>query len=733
MLSNSAIATVPFERVWSRMTAAEAALALVYADLAASVPAVASHLTAEGGLTAWAWNSGAGTYFSTSPYRYQGGVFSANRRADQVRPLLQASYESDRAAFISSATNSNDARGSALVDEMPPVQPGPPAVTKICWWGPYQTYSLDGLTAYDASANHRSNLVRPVTMFRSGAGLPIIGAEGLATVAQVAAYLAAQPAGCRALNMGDSPGAWGIPVSSGAATGRVAMFEREFDHATRRGIGLTTWQTAMLDPASEWITFWADLLAQGESLLGLGNGYKLLDYLVIDVERAYRFWNLQGGGLGGETWTDIFGDPGWDTLRTTFFLPVLSQLVWNTYATWDFANDERCFAIDAALRADYLDKWAPVAAIATARFPQLRVGDYDHAAVAIGTRPVTSPAAAYATPYGVAGGVGTKSSYASYGADYIAEWRRWHWPTLVEQAGTPGNGQAGTVAQRVWRMMVAHVSMIQSIDSASTQPRESWLSDAHATLTVFGLANDLAMWAELTLHATLAECDVNFYAYDATTKRSQLRAAIDLIAERDQVVGYAGARAEPQAPFDEVDVMRRPYLASKALAGWRWIWRVTPNPFLAAPKIDEQNTSTGPGVTFDWSGGRVLEIPRGTIVRVAGSLATAGYWVEQPLPKRFRYGGSVPVGTDAVQLVPAPLPNWTRRLFVRLDPAATDLVYVGFSAAVNGTKGNANCGWPLDAGEERGVELSRDVDGGDETHVWLQAVSGTQYVTWWAE
>jgi len=734
MLSNSAIADVPFERVWSRMTAAEAALVLVYANLAASVPAIASHYSAEGALTVWGWNGGAGSYFSTSPYRYSGGVFSSNRRPDQVRPLLQASYEADRAAFIDAATDSEDGRGWALVDELPPIHPGPRVITKITFFDENQ---YTRLLAYDPTANARANLVQPIQVFRSAsASLAIIGAGGL-SVAQIAAALAAKPAGCRAIKMGDigAPNgpAWGVPVVGGAANGRVAMFEREFDTATRRGLGMNTWQTAMLDSGSDWIAFWDALLAQGEALLGTGHGHELVDEVILDVERLYSFWNLRFGGSssqGGETWTTIFSDSEWSTLRTTFFLPVLAQGVWDDFANWNIQTDERAFAVDACLKADYVAKWAPVAAEITDRF-SCTVHDYDQGFVAVGTRPVVSAAAKYAPPYGLGGAIGNRNSFAAYGADFIAEWRRWHWPTLSQQVGT--GGTAGTAAERVWRMLVAHLSQIQSLDAASTVGRYQYLSDPDATSTIFGAAGDLRSWAELVLHATLAECDVSFYDWTDAAKIAHLRSFVDLIAERDELVGFAGAKAEPQAPFDEVDVMRRPAIVSKVFAGWRWIWRVTPNPFLAAPKIIDVGTINGPGIRFDWGGGRVLEIPRGKLVRVAGSMATSGYWVEQPLAKRFRYSGSVALGTTPQQIVPAPLPNWARRLLVRSNIDATDLVHAGNSGSVNGTKGNANCGWPLDAGEERSFELSRDIDGGDETGVWARAASGTQFVHWWVE
>ncbi len=717
------------------MTAAEAALALVYADLATSVPALATHISAEGALTAWHYNGGAGSYFSTSPYKYSGGVFSSNRRADEVRPLLQASFEADRAAFLDAATDSDDARSWALVDEQPPFHPGARAVTPITWWDPTE---YDRHVAYNAAANVRGNLAKPLLLFRSGVGLPIVGTGGRTTPALVAAYLASQPEGARVLTLGDSPGAWGVPVVGGAANGRVAMYEREFDHATRRGLGLATWQTAMLDPASDWNVFWAALWAEGETLLGVGNGYRLLDHLSYDVERAYQFWKLQSGGLGGETWTTIFSDPEWETLRTTFFLPVLSQAVWNTFATWNFSTDERVFLVDAALRADYVAKTAPVWAIPLAFFPRCRTNEYDRAFVAAGTRPVASAAANYATPYGIGATGATDGAFAPYGVDFLARWDRWHWPTLTAQSGS--GASAGTAAQRVWRMLIAHVAMLQSIQAASSKQRLHYFSNPHVTQTIFGIAGDVRSWAELVLHAALPDCDTILYTYktnpdgsSSPAKLEHYQAYIDLVAERDQVVGYAGAWPEPQAPFDEVDVMLRPAIVSKVWAGWRWIWRVTPNPFLPQPGISEVGTSTGPGVRFDWGGDRVLEIPRGKIVRVPGSLATLGWWVEQPVPKRFRYSGCVPVGTTAVQIVPAPLPNWARRLLLRADVDATDLVHLGNSSSVNATNGNANCGMPLDAGEEHTYELGRDSDGGDETGVWAKAASGTQYVHWWAE
>lgn len=89
--------------------------------------------------------------------------------------------------------------------------------------------------------------------------------------------------------------------------------------------------------------------------------------------------------------------------------------------------------------------------------------------------------------------------------------------------------------------------------------------------------------------------------------------------------------------------------------------------------------------------------------------------------------GSPTVTTAPARLIAANVGRIRSYVLVRASFENTAKIYVGSSAAVNGTLGDPNCGWPLDPGEAKEFEVNESVDAGDETDIWAVAASGTQY------
>jgi hypothetical protein len=715
---------VPFERVWSRMTAAEASRALtIVVDgeaSAADVGAPDSYHTAEGALSVWHWNGGAGSYVSTSPYRYAGGIFNSNRTAHEVRERLKRAFESDRTAFLAVIT-SNDARASALCAADPSVASGTAGVvTPIAMWNPNE---LNNLLAAFPTANSRGNLCRPVTTQRLSAAQ----GGGLPNVASVVSQLAALPAGQRILKLADNRAIYRLPISGGSADGRFALLSREFDTAApAKGLSLLAWKNAVTTPGSDWITFWDQLLAQG--------GTGIVDLVLFDIEARERFATIKAAPnktlTHPETWDDFFAQAEWnagENFRQNVFKPVLSQAVWDTWRDWDTHNDERCFAIDAALRQYWRGMWAPVLAIIRNRFPAVAIYAYDEAVTAAGTRPTASATDYTESPLGSDGAFApTSTSIAIYGTYWN---RTFYWRNRGSTVYNPSG------AARAWAALVQGVALVQSQQAASTLPRQVFV-------TYEGFTPEIGeLYRELVLHALLDDVSLAFYnsaggipSGGEPISPSRQKQIVDLVAERDLVVGYTRAYAEPGAPIQSYAL---PYLASRAYAGGRWVWRLTPNPTLAPPTI-----TPGAELTLVFETGETLRIPGGNLFTPpGGSLAPAGYWIIQPAQSpavesaRRLYGhGSIAIGTTPVQVVPAPPRAWCRRLVVRAsEDNGAALIYLGASAAVNGINGDPNCGWPLAAGEERRWPLRVFVDGGHTDGLWAVASSGTAYLIWEAQ
>jgi hypothetical protein len=137
-------------------------------------------------------------------------------------------------------------------------------------------------------------------------------------------------------------------------------------------------------------------------------------------------------------------------------------------------------------------------------------------------------------------------------------------------------------------------------------------------------------WAELILHATLLCGDgtnlagggVHFYQTGDGVSAASHRRFMDLVAERDQVVGTGGALAVPPAPIESYDQM---FLTSSVVIGQRVVSRVTRNTW-GKPRLE---SNTGGVIVSDRD--ITLRFPRGVVHPLSQSQqAPFGWWIEQP-------------------------------------------------------------------------------------------------------
>lgn len=663
----------------------------------------ASDLSGEAALTWYDWNEGAGSYTSTSPYRYRGGRYpntggGATQRGRDIRALLETAYNADPTTFLAPLTV---LRRSEVTDIANPETSTAGATSTVLIWN---TTSYVGVTP-PVSAS----IMIPIDMYYNSGTARYTGA-------QAATQLAAQPAGRRCLRVANQ-GASGftsffaIPVNSSATNNRWrgAMHDRDYDTYDRAGLSMADWQADMLDGSSTWRTFWEDLHSNG--------GDSIIDYLILDVGevRISRFFRLgsptllesalnvdgtsrtltvsgidtgtdvftsdthntetgtpvhirtaaggfatspsltvlttiaylrsasgttftlhstRAGALANtskidvtnagsgvtiavrrEDFSNIFADSDWSTFRTTRLLPVLSQATWDGYAAWDIGSDERVMLTDAALMAYFSDMCEPVLQIPLDEFPNLKISDYNVGLNCAATRSTYSAAALGHIPYGGGTRIGNVSSHSNY-----MQYDRnvWKWSSLANVQQILSNPSA----EIAWATLVQNVASLRSLAGASTSDMEAWTTPTQGGASGLNIPEDDPLVSEFILHNILPSSMIGFYnsnLVDGIPTVAQQTLALNLIAERDTVVGYSPATIDPQldlAADYSIDV-----ITTRVWAGGRWVWRVTPRP--GATTTIEQDSD---GVRFTCDG-VTLSIGNGRIVTLPVSYASLGYWV----------------------------------------------------------------------------------------------------------
>jgi len=707
---------VSFDRVFNRMTSAECLAALQNYELISGGSAPANR-SAEYALTYWHWNAGDGTYYSTNPYRYAGGLYPSNQNAYQIRQSLKALFEADRSGFVAAAAGSGP-RAAELFVEEPKGIPAALSARRVWCWN--ATLTAD-FKVRQPGADPRAMMAQPILTFAAADG-------SLPNIANLAAALAAQPAGRRVLSMGGFRPLWAKPITSGAASGRFAVYEMEHTTASRVGISLAAWATYMADVNSNWKQFWSQLGASPND----GNGKPLVDRLMIDTEFLRRFWMSQAGSGGdsrlyGDTFDNIFTDSYWETFRSTLIKPVLSQTVWNGYTDWDIANDHRCLCYDQWAMDYWCAQWAGPLAVPITYFPGLIIGDYDRGQACSATRGVHASPTYQSNPIGGGGFVGNRNSVSFYGLHIQINGSaqitvpRYNW-------AIPGTDHAVLSGRRLaYALLAQAVAQSKASAGVSTSvPLEMWL--AWSKLKLGALSNPFAddpLYDEFILHLSLlsGESDVMFYNSDNDTPPPSIQLQdqarfLAMIAERDDVVGFGNAILDLGEPLDTLEPA---YVATRVWAGYRWIYRITPNPN-GTRVVDEADRV----VVFDARGERVLTIPRARITKIDNSPSTAGYWVQRAPSRRLAREWAVSLGTTPTRIIPCVAKPFASKVVLIADHRNTQPIYIGASIGMtNAVAANTTCGYPLAAGQRFSIELSRnELD--DESSIYAASGSGTQ-------
>lgn len=601
-----------FERVWSQMTPAECVRALQWSSLIVEPVDVPKYLTADSTLTFLHWNEGRGRFYETKPrYRYTGGMLVNNQTAADARQVLKRLFAGSPSTFLAAVVD--DARARLLVRSPRLEKSARHAVTRIVFWDD-KKYA-EALEA-DSAINERRNCAPAEHVYYADKDHVI----NLRTLART---LAARPPGQRVVKMGSYQPLWKIWHE-----GRYCFFDQEFESDKRHGLSVERWFKEISASRSIWRAFWIALRRQGESLLGPGRGAELCDRLIIDAENYREFvrykteWIERGEGYrGNETLDEIFKDPDWPKWRERIAAAEpLSQAVWDTWDSWDINTDERVFLFDAATRGYLAGRFVDLASIAKQYFPKLQTLEYATAVCTEGTHPSDRAYFMHLKPYGVGGHAGGVAM-PCYGDFNHA---RWYWPKRAEQT------LVATGPEEHFAALLTQLTRIANLVNGSTLPRNVFLS--YNELEPYGksIGGD-GFWQELILHAALVLGDnvnqpyggIHYYQPEEMVTPAMQRRFVDLVHERDTVVGEANAAPLPMPPIDS---FKQGFLTTGAVTDRRQIHRVTANPTVKTEVLH------GPeGVEFKNSLAS-LKYPRGRLHPKSQSpLAPLGWWVESPV------------------------------------------------------------------------------------------------------
>lgn len=456
MLNNQALGRMAsdadlFERVVSRMTGTEMVTVLEDRGLIASssVPniTVPDGMPAEGVLSYLHANLGRGGFFSTSPYKWSGGILLSNRRPDEVRTLLKDGFNADRAGFLSVFS---DERAQELVTAQArygSLAFSQEAKSNIFIW---QKTEWADVLAIDATLDDRGNCIVPIDCnYTDTSGSP-------PSAATIGALLLAQPEGRRYLRTHNSNVRfWGIydanavgtylsSTNTGVAV-KYPIFDAPRTHATRKGFSMEWYRTEMAKTTSAVAVFAAALRVYGEAQLGPGNGHKILDGYCIDVEEGRSSYHLLLPQFTGDTITAAMSDSTWETMRKNHLWPInMPDAYWTAVAALAYNvgpyGDERCFLLDASLDYYYRNSLALFFSHFEREFSDkpggLNLHSYHDGRHAPGT--ISERSSAQNPVIGTGARVGT-SSVSVYGGVEGTYANRWYWPTRSVQTLSGSN------------------------------------------------------------------------------------------------------------------------------------------------------------------------------------------------------------------------------------------------------------------------------------------------------
>lgn len=601
-LSNDNLQNVPFQRVWSRMTAAEAKLALVAYGHCSSSVTVSSNLRPDGVLTELEYNDGQGTVATASARRkYSGGLFS--QKAYLVRAALATSFEADRSAFL--AAVGTDARALQLVADEPlsTTAGGAQSTITLAWstiaGGPYANMKLLGFPAF---GNSGATLVQPnaTTVYNNLSAI-------------TAGYRGIKIAGSGITNIGR------VPLYDGSEW-RGAQWEGDHDEPTKiPGITLTDWIAALDDEEGDFRAFLAALKTAA------GGDATFLNHVALDFESCQGWFVIANATYPGGT--DYTGGSGqantgkfvasngvstaWPDEWTAFqaAVPGMAGSDWSAIDGVSSSFDERIFLVDAEFQKRYATALNTVAGIIQEYFPACVVSVYSEVtpsanAIYDANDTLTTPSRPLC-PYGALGGYTNLTPAPDC---YGVATDRWFWSTETRTAAS------GTAA---WAAFTFEINRLRCIQAATTKDRWGWIGN-------LGMTSPYNAWGanfyeEAALHLLLMGYKPLFYNPEANA--AQTLTTSNLLAEYDAAIGYAGGTPEifGRLPWNPN------YIASMQDAGGRHVWRVTPSPALVTTM-----TQSADGVLFDFGGAETLSIPRGRRYHPATEYASAGYWIIAP-------------------------------------------------------------------------------------------------------
>lgn len=611
----------PFDRVWPRLTAAEALALLRTLELVPAATALpAEALAPDGLLAALAHNAGQGYLAAESPAVYVGRIYKdpdqpsyAESSSYHAAPWLAAAalrsaYADGYAARLAllRAAGLSDDRIAALASPRPTTVLGSRASAALIWNG-----DVD-------QTQGRDRLMPPVTAVPWIDGEPPAGAE-LRSAADTAARLADVPAGQRCIRPYIDfarrylDGAWRNILYDGLFVG--------WD--TEPGLWLTAYLAEVLPKWESWLDDW-----QTEMDL---RGVAALDYVVLNGEFDNSFYKIKLGGsqssLAAPNYQpgrfDEAGNQISSDVRWPDAVPQIGVVTVNGDSLWHMGDNEHAqhwdrWAVNDDVRVMLFNAWlqrhigAAYAQLATAMrqrpgfaATQMLVYDLGHTA---GLTYPAKPGASYdANPLGV-GVALDASSAAVYGS---AATQRYVW----------GSGLSHALPQTAWHWLVAGVQLFRSQGVATTKPQAVWQSPK-SDINHAAHASDL--YQELLLHSLLQSAQPLPVLYAAQAVAADYALWQACLTEFDELA--QGAVQRPVAPHSAE--FSAPWLQSTIDCGGRLLTRFTPRNEVGWSHTFTSDDAGLTAVVDDGVDTYFVSFPTGRLLTTSAT-APAGYWIAQ--------------------------------------------------------------------------------------------------------
>ena len=556
-------------------------------------------------------------------YKYTGGLFLDNKRADEVRTSLKEQFSLDRKTFLERMTLEDDARIQELITlERPHVRSidARPALTHIRLWhvATYTTALGD-----NPDLDIRGNIVQPVDLVYSSNDTP-------PNMATQGALLAAQPEGRRCVRLANYSqpfcGIHLIPTDE-SGTWRNCMFNREFDHETRQGPFMDRWLAAISAADSVYRTCIQDLYDYGASIYGTADAQRIVDCVYWDVEKEAKmssYYLLEGTGT--DIWAQIFADDEWPDFRDRLVRPRMPQTYWDEFVGMRYwiepYSDVRCFLWDTWFQTYYNNNINTMMELWGGPFDldDLDLSNYESAQRAASTISFGQAAGSNSNVLGVGGELIT-STFHLYGTYNGAYPSRWYWPSGAEQ-----NLSGGSADELMMGALLISVSGLRQLIAGSQRKKFLWIArhdEGSLGDTTDGVWNDWILHAALLIGSNDQQPNGGILYYNSDGDGQDHQDVVDLIAERDEVCGVMGG-----VPIIRGQVsanMRPAFVLSSFMCGGRIVHRVTPSTAATGNALSQ----TGSTLVFTNSLGSLIFTNSRVHPSSQSDIAPLGYWIEE--------------------------------------------------------------------------------------------------------